>query len=169
MNMKYAGALLVIAACGGFGFSMAAAYCREERLLKQLRDILQFMYCEIQFHLTPLPELCHKAGKMTGGALGRTLLQLTDKLNDSTVSEVSGCMDAVIHISDLTPRIREFLQKLGQSLGCFDLEGQLRGLEELRTQCCRELEDLAAGRNDRLRSYQTLGLCAGAALVILFV
>ena len=32
-----------------------------------------------------------------------------------------------------------------------------------------ELEQMAEGRDTRLRSYQTLGLCAGAALAILLV
>ena len=36
--MKYAGALMVIAGCGGFGFAMAAAFRREEHMLQQLRQ-----------------------------------------------------------------------------------------------------------------------------------
>ena len=49
------------------------------------------------------------------------------------------------------------------------MAGQLLGLEEQRRRCNAELEKLNAGKEDRLRSYQTLGLCAGAALVILFI
>ena len=69
----------------------------------------------------------------------------------------------------MTPRVRELLNQFGQTLGCFDLKGQLLGIEEVRSQCAAALDQLALGREDRLRSYQTLGLCAGAALVILFV
>lgn len=168
MNMKFAGALLVIAGCGGFGFSMAAAYRYEERLLKQLRDILQFMYCELQYHLTPLPELCHRAGTSTGGAVGKVFSDLSALLNMHN-NDVSECIQTAIRKAELTPRIREIIGNLGRTLGTFDLDGQLLGLEEQRARCCAELESLAAGREDRLRSYQTLGLCAGAALVILFV
>jgi hypothetical protein len=35
--------------------------------------------------------------------------------------------------------------------------------------CQREMEILSTNRANRLRSYQTLGLCAGAAMVILFI
>lgn len=167
--MKYAGALLVIAGCGGFGFSMAAAYRREEQLLRQLREILQYMYCELQFHLTPLPELCTKAGKQAKGAIGKVFQRLGERLEENSGPDVSECMKSLVRTQELTPRLRELMEKLGRSLGQFDMEGQLMGLEELRGQCIRELEELSAGREDRLRSYQTLGLCAGAALVILFV
>ena len=54
-------------------------------------------------------------------------------------------------------------------IGRFDLEGQLQGLESVRVYCRDQLDNLAKDRDVRLRSYQTLGLCAGAALAILFV
>ena len=58
---------------------------------------------------------------------------------------------------------------MGSSLGRFDLEGQLQGLESVRIYCREQLDELSKDRDVRLRSYQTLGLCAGAALAILFV
>ena len=61
------------------------------------------------------------------------------------------------------------LSELGESLGRFDLPGQLKGLEAVRRKCLMELEALGRNRTERLRCYQTLGLCAGAALVILFI
>ena len=61
MNSKYFGALLVILGCGGFGFSLAAAHRREEVHLRQLMDSLQYLHCELEYHLTPLPVLCRTA------------------------------------------------------------------------------------------------------------
>ena len=60
-------------------------------------------------------------------------------------------------------------QQLGKSLGRFDLNGQLQGIEQVRAHCRRELSSLENGRDQRIRGYQTLGVCAGAALAILFV
>lgn len=167
--MKFAGAMLVILGCGGFGFSMAAAYRHEEKQLRQLRDILQFLYCELQFHLTPLPELCHQAGKQHKGSVADVFTKLAMELDKQLQPDADSCMAAALMCADLTPRLRELMIQFGHTLGCFDLKGQLLGMEELRTQCNTTLEELASGREDRLRSYQTLGLCAGAALVILFV
>ena len=48
-------------------------------------------------------------------------------------------------------------------------QGQILGLEAVRSHCRSELDALSANQDERLRSYQTLGLCTGAALAILFV
>lgn len=160
---------MVIAGCGGFGFAMAAAYRKEEHMLQQLREILQFMYCELQFHMTPLPELCRKAGKASRGCVGTVFVRLSAALEESNGRDPVDCMASVLASSEVTPRVRSLLEKLALTLGCFDLEGQLRGIEELRSLCGSALDTLSSGREDRLRSYQTLGLCAGAALVILFI
>ena len=69
----------------------------------------------------------------------------------------------------LPHRLRKNLADLGTSLGRFDLPGQLKGLEAARISCRRDLEELSRDRDVRLRSYQTLGLCAGCALAILFL
>ena len=169
MPMKYTGAMLIILGCGGFGFAMAASYRREERLLFQLRELLQYMYCELQFHMTSLPQLCRMAGERGRGSLGRIMVNLARELDTCVEPNALGCMKNAMEDADISHSMRDILCCLGSSLGCFDLEGQLHGLEELRDCCTRELEKLSAGREDRLRSYQTLGLCAGAALVILFV
>lgn len=169
MSSKYLGAILVILGCGGFGFSMAAAYRREEKLLRQLQDILQYMYCELQFHLTPLPDLCRGAAKQGKGVLSALFRQLAEEMDQHRSSQICDCMHVALSQKDISPSLRELLISLGSTLGQFDLAGQLLGLESLRARCAHMLETLSSGREDRLRSYQTLGLCAGAALVILLV
>ena len=55
MSFKWIGALMVVAGCGGVGFTMAAAYIREEWALRSLIGALDYMTCELQYRLTPLP------------------------------------------------------------------------------------------------------------------
>ena len=55
MNYRWIGAVLVIAGCGGFGFSIAAGYKREESTLRQLIQALNTMEWELSYRLTPLP------------------------------------------------------------------------------------------------------------------
>ena len=169
MTFKYVGAILVIFSCGGVGFSMAAAYHREERLLRQLLEILQFLQCELQYRLTPLPELCRMAGRMGKGSVHAVFTRLSQELDSRHMPEVSDCLSAAMETAGLSPGLRELLEKLGQSLGRFDLNGQLQGLNAVGRLCLERLEALQCNRGDRLRSYQTLGLCTGAALAILFV
>ena len=78
-------------------------------------------------------------------------------------------MNNSLQEGELPKRVREGFRLLGQNLGRFDLQGQLKGMETVRNYCDLELESLGKNREERMRSYQTLGLCAGAALAILFV
>lgn len=169
MQSKWIGALLIIAGCGGFGFSLAAGHRRQERLLKQLIQSLQWMQWQLQYRLTPLPELCRQAGKEATGIPREILLNLARELDWQVSPDAYSCMTAALKQSrDLPRNIRRLFLQLGRSLGRFDLEGQLQGLEAVRRGCETELAAMNQNRDVRLRSYQTLGLCAGAALAILF-
>ncbi|MGM9548811.1 MAG: stage III sporulation protein AB [Faecousia sp.] len=170
MSYRWMGAVLVIIGCGGFGFSIAAGYKREEGTLRQLIRVLNYMEWELQYRLTPLPELCRQAGKETKGALRDVFLNLAEELEWQTSPDAASCMTAALKRShDLPRHTRDFLKQLGRTLGRFDLPGQKQGLEEVRVACRMELEALAKNREVRLRSYGTLGLCAGVALAILFL
>ena len=61
------------------------------------------------------------------------------------------------------------LRELGTSLGQFHLNGQLAGLRTMKAHSEYILEELSRNRDNRLRSYQTLGICTGAALAILLI
>lgn len=170
MTLKMIGAVLTLTASGGIGLSMAAAHRREERGLESLIKAVNFMEWELQFRLTPLPGLCRTAAEETGGELGQVLSDLAEELDRQVAPNASACMDAVIQKSSNLPRnMAENLTNLGQCLGRFDLQGQLKGLETVRSSCLHQLATLQNNRQQRLRGYRTLGFCAGAALVILFI
>ena len=170
MSIKWIGAVMVIACCGWFGFSMAAAHRREESTLRKLIGVLDYIECELQYHLTPLPELCRQAASETTGVIRAVFTVLATELDDQISPDVGSCMDAVLARIHEIPKITKYcLQLLGKSLGRFDLQGQLSGLSGVRQQCRQELQSMCVNKEVRLRSYQTLGLCAGAALVILFI
>lgn len=169
MMWKWIGAVLVIAGCGTVGVSMAWAHKREERLLRNLKGAIDFMAWELQYRLTPLPELCRLVGAEQKNPVGQTFLRLSRELESQILPDVSYCMNNTLLEGDLPKRLTEGFRLLGQNLGRFDLQGQLNGMEIVRNYCDRELESLGKNREERLRSYQTLGLCAGAALAILFV
>lgn len=161
---------MIIAACGAVGFSMAASHRREEAALRQLIRGLDYMGCELQYRLTALPELCRNAAAESAGEVSRVLLYLATELDGQIAPDAASCMNAALAKARRLPKLAEKnLRLLGSSLGRFDLQGQLSGLEETRRQCRRELEELSRNRDVRLRSYQTLGLCAGSALAILFL
>ena len=170
MGLKVIGSMLIIAGCGGFGFSVAAGFRREETALRQLIGALDYMQCELQYRMTPLPDLCRQAGREHPNQIGSILAELSTAMESQLSPEVSACVDGILrkHTS-LPKRAARAFGLLGSTLGRFDAEGQLQGLETVRAFCRGELEEMAHNRDNRLRSYQTLGLCTGAALAILFV
>ncbi len=166
--IRILGAALLMAGCGGFGFSLAAAHRREASLLRQLIHALQEMEWELKYRLTELPELCRIAGDAAGGTLRTIFREVAGKLERAEVTDISACLNGCISHRELPRRVRRNLRELGRSMGRFDLEGQLQGLQTVRLQCRKDLQAMEQDCTQHLRSYQTLALCAGAALAILF-
>ena len=170
MTVKLIGAALVFTGCGGFGFAMASAHRREEQLLCQLRIALEFMEGDLSCRLTPLPQLCAAAANAVTGPVHTFFRSLAQELDAQIAPDAACCVRAVTErMPEFSGEVLSQLLELGNSLGQFDLPGQLRGLRSAQNRCDRRLEALRSNRDSRLRSYQTLGLCAGAALAILFL
>lgn len=170
MGYKWIGAILIIASCSGCGFAIAAGKRREERLLYQLMEILQFMETDLQYRLTPLPELCRLVAEETKGILHVVFMNLYRELNWQKLPDAGSCMHAAIQRSGEIPaKVRRLLVQLGHTLGRFDLSGQLLGIQAVRKRCDESLGSIRKNRDERLRSYQTLGICAGTALSIILI
>lgn len=168
--VKIIGAIMVFCGCGGFGFAMAAAYRREERLLEQLCRGLEYMNCELSCRLTPLPQLCRNTANAVNGQIRWVFETLAEELERQVAPDAACCMAAVLATGQAMPgSVVEILNQLGQTLGRFDLPGQLRGIEACAQRGKMEMERMALDRGNRVRSYQTLGLCAGAALAIILL
>lgn len=168
--MKIMGIACVILGCGGYGMMIAANHRREVRSLRQLLSLLDYMECELQYRYTPLPELCRQVALEANGALRNVFLSAATEMEDQISPDVYSCVDAaLLRNPELPVHTKNMLNLLGRSLGRFDMEGQLIGLENIRAECRNVLARLTKDQESRLRSYQTLGICAGAALAIILV
>jgi stage III sporulation protein AB len=168
MYIKLMGALMILIGCGGYGMLMAMTHRREVTALHQLVRAMDGMICELEYRLTPLPELCRHGALQVTGSVGTCILALADALDSNLSPDVAVC---TTHALKATPGLPKYvsaqIQALGQGLGRFDLPGQLTVLEQCKQACQGQLEVLEHHQTQRLRSYQTLGFCAGAALAIL--
>lgn len=170
MSLKLIGVLCVITGCGGCGFLMAAQYLSNLRQLQNLIAALDYMHCELQYRCTPLPQLCRQAGNQSTGKVKQIFCLLADELDAQVSPNVERCMASVLDRQDcVSEAMHTVLLRLGSNLGRFDMIGQLQSLAHCREMCAERLSRLQQGKEMRLRSYQTLGLCAGAAIAILFV
>lgn len=160
---------MIVAGCGGFGFAMAAAYRAEERMLEGLCRALEYMRCELSYQMTPLPQLCRKTAQLMTGRLREVFGKLAQELDRQVAPDAPSCMRAVLTETELPQSVRSVLTRMGAGLGSFDLPGQLQALQSCHQDAQSRRQELSAHRQNRIRSYQTLGLCAGAALAILFL
>lgn len=169
MIYRILGAVLVFGGCGGFGFVMAASCRREERQIHSFIRAMEFMLCELECRVTPLPQLCRRAAQIAGGEAAAVLNEAAGRMELGLDPDAAGSMEAALAIRRPGGNLEELCRELGQTLGSFDLSGQLRGLDSALRAAQQMLRRHQQGRGSRVRSYQTLGLCAGAALAILFL
>ena len=170
MLLKWIGGLCILIGCGSTGFMISARQIREERCLRTLMNVLDYMTCELEYRLTPLPELFRKASLQASGCLSQFFTILSQELEDQISPDVSNCVNASLsRIPSMPEQCGHCLRSLGMSLGRFDIDGQLKEINSVKLQCKELLDKHCQNKEQRYRSYQTLGICAGAGLAILFI
>ena len=168
MYIRLTGMVLIVAGCGGYGVMLARNHRREVRALHQLVSLTEQMVSELEYSLSPLPELCRFAAKQGNGSVQSFFLTLAETLESQVSPDVAYCTDVALNKNRSLPKsAQEQLRSLGQTLGRFDLTGQITSLQRCKQACLSQLEILEHQQSQRLRSYQTLGFCCGAALAIL--
>ena len=168
MVRKWIGAGCVFLACGAGGFYAAGMLKKEEQLLLQTKRMLEKMESELTCRVTALPQLC-LCSVGCGRQLERLYEMLSDFLEQNIYSDASACMEAALCGEQLPQSVRQLHSMLGQTLGRFDLAGQLEELSAVKSACQDALVIHRQAMSQKSRTYQTLGLCAGAALAILLL
>ena len=164
------GAILIILSCGGFGISLAAAHKAQERAVGELMSALEFMECELQYRCPALPELCAKTAMQCKGTIRSLFKAISINLESQQSYDAESCMSAVLNMfTDLPDIVMKVCVSLAGVLGKFSLDGQMKGFRSVKTECIQTLEELQSHKDARIRSYQTVGVCAGAAVAILFI
>ena len=170
MMLKILGSLLIIIGCGGFGLLISMNYRKEESALQALLEALEYMLSELRFRLPPLEQLCRDSAKLNSGVVSNVLNYLADELSAQVAPDSESCMRAALNAAGDVPVLTgNMLRLLGKTLGKFDLEGQIQGIQRVIDEVRRHLILLSADRDNRLRSYRTLGFCAGISLALLLI
>lgn len=157
---------------GGFavGFSVCQKYRRSKKMLQQLIQSLQWMILKLEYQMPTLSSMCRQTGQVNHGTIAHIFTLFADELDRQLTPEVSACMSAALSKADPIPEIVQLhFQRLGESLGQFDLQGQITLLEEEVRLCQKDLDFVRRHLDGEARHYQTLGLCAGTALAVLLL
>ena len=168
MELRWVGAALVVGSCSGVGFARAAAQRRETRVLKQLLQVLEIMSLELSYRVTPLPELCRIAEERAGREVREYFRILSEILRSQVAPDASQCARiALSKCPQLPAAASQVLTQLSLSLGQYDFDGQLQGLKKACGLCECELNRCLADGDCKVRTYRTVGICAGMALAVL--
>ena len=164
------GAMLILISGFFFGLIQIRNFRQEEAALEDLIRVIDILSAELSCRLTPLPELCAIASGSAETSVSRVFDMLSTRLHEQISPSAWECMEDVIKETAGLPELtKNNLTLLAKSLGKFDLDGQLLGLEAVKQMCKRDLAGLQSTRETKLKSTQVLGFCAGAALVILLI
>lgn len=161
---------MILLGCGGFGFATASTYRREILYIRNLLRVLDYIECELQYRQLPLAELCRRSASVCGGCVCAIMNDIAQELDNQILPDVAECIHAAIaKRKDLSLRMQNIFKNLSCFLGAFDKEIQLKALMTVRQEVRLELEALTSNQQNRTHSYQVLGVCAGAAIAILFL
>lgn len=170
MIVKWIGSICIIISCSGMGASMAYKQLREIKLLEQWIRILLRMENEIHFRLKSIPELFWMISYEENGCFKTLFQKIAEELDNQIQPDVERCVHMALRtMSQLPASILEAVKCLSKDLGRYDVKEQLHGIERIRMASEERCRELRKDKSRRIRGYQTLGLCAGAALVILFI
>ncbi len=168
MTLRILGAIMIISGCAGLGVRETRRHRKEVNTLKQLMYAMEYMECELQYKLTPLPQLCEKLSSNITGIMAEIFQELALELNNQISPDVKVCMDLVLHKQrDIQTPIYNILTTLGMVLGRFDIDGQIREINLVKSECEQQLECYMHDADTRLRSYRTIAVCTGIAVAII--
>ena len=143
----------------------------EDRDLRQLQRVLEYMLCEIQGSLTPARQLCERAQSVCRGQLRELLRDCAAGIAAQEAADVGQIMEAALirQAQDLPVSCVCHLRELGEVLGRYSCEEQVQALRALTVRVGDSIDRLQQGKADRCRSYEVLGVCAGCALAIILL
>ncbi len=170
MSLRVLGAVLLLLGSGCFGMFLSAQYRREVLMLERLGELVEGISCELQYRLTPLPELLRSQSQNLDGPLRELLLELAAELEAQVAPDVGCCFHAALDKYPVfPPSVLQCLQELGRSLGKFDLKGQLLCLESVRSTCEARYQKMLAQQPGYLRCCRAYCICAGVVTVLLLL
>ena len=128
------------------------------------------MTCELEYRLTPLPQICVGAADMTYGILQKVFRLLARELEAQVSPNARCCLQIVLQeIPDIPAKLKVLLLDFSDTLGCYALDGQVLQLNRVKQESVRLQNKMREESNECIRRYQTLGVCAGIGLAILFI
>lgn len=166
--MKLIGVIFVLLSAFSVGIRVASGLRKRCEYLERFIDVLCLMSNELSFMTTPLPFVFLAASEKAAGNLKTILLLVAEQMEKNRwMSPETAVEIALNHQPD--ELIGEVLKNLAGKLGSYDVQAQLAGIDAAVKDTERLLQALEVEMSLRSKTYKTLSICAGLALVILLI
>lgn len=169
--LKVLGACLIILATTWAGFHYAKGFAERPRQIRRLRSALQLLETEISYGVRPLVEACESISSRSEGGIRRIFQRARDNLCQLDGASTYECFRQAIESewgsTMMKQAERQVFLDLCKSLGISDRLDQIQQILLAKTNL--EVEEQRA-REEQIqyeKMYKTLGVLAGALIIIL--
>lgn len=170
MTLRYLGALFLVLGCVACGIISSNLQRKQIHSLEELIHILDTLSCELEYKRSAIPELCRQVVSGRSSPVSGFFDKLADEIDAQVSPNIKSCACAVLEKCDDIPLItQKILRLLGDSLGQFDVEGELLCLQNVRSYAFIYLEDLRQNHKEKNKTNQTIWVCAGVLAAVLMI
>lgn len=166
--MKALGIAFILLSAFSVGSRISVGLKQQCRYLQCVIDALQIFENEIAVRCTPLPEAFSVMATAAQGSAQTIFLHVSDQMQQQRWTSPRSAMEnALKSISENL--IGDILLDLSDKLGKYDIDTQLAEIAYAKERVKRRLYDLESERKMKSKTYKTLSLCTGLAVVILLI
>ena len=162
---RLVGAALILGASAWTGFHGAWTLRRTERQLRELASALQTMECEIACANARFPALCRRLSEGRDDAVGVYFRTLAEKAPGEGASREAARRAGL----SLPEPVSRSMEDLIDGFGGYDLDSQLKQVRRARDTVDAERKEAREGLESGCRTWELLGVCTGAAVLILVI
>ncbi len=170
---KIFGCLLIIGACGYFGYFLGNQYNARLQEIRRLRSSLKMLETEIIYLMNPLPEALLRVATKTKGPVN----VLYDYSYQQIINSMGSPMEKIwresitklAKESSLKKEELDVLDDFGIGLGETDKEEQQKNLQFAQEHLKLIEKNAESDRQRYEKMYKTLGVLAGIALALILI
>lgn len=169
--IRWVGFIFVVSGAAAAGMTMAAGVKRAVNLLREWSCILREMRSEIEFHLTPLGELCGILADNASDLLKPVFYSVKMKLSDVPGRPAGIQMREALSLygQRIPIELRKIIIELFDALGRQDVYAQMRAIDIAQQRTQLALDTLEKDKAERCRSYRVISVCAGIAVAVILI
>lgn len=166
--MKIIGIVFIVISSISMGLRIGSALKKKCTHLQELLNALELFKNELLFSHKPLPKVCADLAESFQEGVGRMFANISLLMEENRWMSFKTAMERALGTyPDELPS--EILLEFAGNMGKYDLDAQVRGIELASSRIRQILDVMENERGTKSKTYKTLSICAGIAIIILFV